>query len=85
MGLQDYLNARRWVAQENLNDFVTALQSGYWEDILHFIGGDSESQLSWRMMVRRAWARKTLLGQASLDNPPELPPYGMYNPYIYGD
>ena len=43
MGLQHYVNARLWAFRENINDIVTAAQNGYWEDVIHFIGGEGES------------------------------------------
>ena len=81
MGLQHYVNARLWAFRENINDIVTAVQNGYWEDVIHFIGAEGESYLSWRMMVRRAWARKTLFNPNTV--PPNLPPYGSIEMYEY--
>ncbi len=56
--LQRYINDRIKVAQDNFQDVVDAAMSGYWQEIIHFIGADAPSILSQRMEMRRAWARQ---------------------------
>ena len=74
MGLREYVQARQWAAQQNLNDIVDAIRLGRWEDIIHFLGADAQTALSLRMEKRRAWARKTILHPELLNHPPKLPP-----------
>ncbi|MEM0040816.1 MAG: hypothetical protein QXY20_09520 [Thermofilum sp.] len=77
MGLREYLTARTTAFQENINDVFTALTSGYFEDIIHLIGMDAQTELSRRMEIRRAWARKVLFNPQLLNQKPQLPPYGL--------